>query len=102
MNKDGEDNSLRGEMTDVNVWNRILKDEEVDAFNQCESLEGNVVSWREAAPANPGGISTSADTSAPQTEDVRKKVRTAGADRFLVSQLSAAAPAARRAERAQR
>ena len=49
MNKDGEDNSLRGEMSDVNVWNRILKDEEVDAFNQCESLEGNVVSWSHAS-----------------------------------------------------
>ena len=41
--------AMKGEMSDVNVWDRTLKDEEVEAFHQCESLEGNVVSWRETA-----------------------------------------------------
>ena len=49
MNKDGEDPTMKGELSDVHVWNRVLKDEEVDAFNQCESLEGNVVSWSHAS-----------------------------------------------------
>jgi len=45
----GGDEPLKGEMSDVNVWDRTLQEEEVEAFHQCEPLEGNVVSWRSAS-----------------------------------------------------
>ena len=45
----GGDQPLKGEMSDVNVWDRLLNEEELAAFHQCKSLEGNVVSWKKAA-----------------------------------------------------
>ena len=42
---------LCGEVTDLNVWNRILKEEEIEGYHQCEGITGNVVSWN-LAPLN--------------------------------------------------
>ena len=49
MNNDGADPTMKRELSDINVWDRVLKDEELDAFHQCENYEGNVVSWRQAS-----------------------------------------------------
>ena len=49
MTGGGDDPTMKGEMTDINVWDRLLNPEEVNAFHQCENLEGNVVSWKNAS-----------------------------------------------------
>ena len=37
--------ALFGAITDVNVWNRSLSDDEVEDFLSCSGLEGNYQAW---------------------------------------------------------
>ncbi|CAL4133301.1 unnamed protein product, partial [Meganyctiphanes norvegica] len=41
--------SFSGKISQVNIWNRILRKEEIESISSCqfESLEGNIVKWSE-------------------------------------------------------
>ena len=39
---------FQGEVTDVNIWNKTLTDDDVKKFSNCHSGSGNLVSWDKA------------------------------------------------------
>ena len=43
------DQMMQGEITEVNIWDRVLSDEEIKSFStSCQSrLQGNVKSWKD-------------------------------------------------------
>ena len=43
------DQMMQGEITEVNIWDRVLSDEEIKSFStSCQSrLKGNVKSWKD-------------------------------------------------------
>ena len=51
------DQTLRGKISEFNVWNKPLPREEISKMNNCQAIiKGNIVSWRLNVVDNTGGI----------------------------------------------